>query len=70
MTIAERISRWIFVFGHGLNVEQYMRLVEIHEAGEERRFIEELFTELNYHSECKALKNRDYKLALELYNRD
>lgn len=72
MTIEERVARWIQMFGYGLNRLQYMQLIEMHERGDDdiRAFIEALFTEINFHTECKALKNRDYELAFFLFERD
>ena len=72
MTIEERVARWINLFGYGLNRLQYLQLVEMHETGGDdiRAFIEALFTEINFHAECKALKNRDYDLAWTLFDRN
>ena len=72
MTIEERIAKWIQMFGYGLNRLQYLQLIEMHERGDDdiRGFVEALFTEINFHTECKALKNRDYELAFFLFERD
>jgi hypothetical protein len=72
MTIAERVARWINLFGYGLNRLQYLQLVEMHETCDDgiRDFIEALFAEINFHTECRALKNRDYDLAWTLFDRN
>lgn len=72
MTIEERVARWINLFGYGLNRLQYLQLVEMHETGGDdiRAFIEALFTEINFHTGCKALKSRNYDLAWTLFDRN
>lgn len=72
MTAQEWITKWVSTFGYGLNEQQYKRFVYAHEhfGNFMREFVEGLFTEINYHAECKALKNGNYKLALELFDRN
>ena len=62
MTIEERIAIWIGMFGYGLTEKEGNGLITLHEGGtdEDRKFVESLFTNLNYHTACMCLKKGDY----------
>ena len=72
MTAKEWVAKWVSTFGYGLDERQYKRFVEAHERMGKfmKEFVEGLFTEINYHEECRAVKNGNYKLAMELFYRN
>ena len=72
MTTEQRVSRWIKTHGYGLSEQTGRNLVELHKKGtdDDKRFVEALFTDLNYHTECKLLKQEDYVAAHHLWETD
>lgn len=62
MTTEQRVSRWIKTHGYGLNEKEGNRLITLHEAGadDDRKFVETLLTDLNFHTACMCLKKGDY----------
>jgi hypothetical protein len=72
MTIEERISQFENKYGFGMNRYQYWQFVDMHRTGndDDKRFVEELFTDLNYHTECKMIKKGDYVAAHHLWETD
>jgi hypothetical protein len=62
MTTEERVTRWIKTHGYGLNEKEGNRLITLHEEGsnDDRKFVETLLTDLNFHTACMCLKKGDY----------
>lgn len=72
MTTEERVAEWEYNHGYGLSEYAGRNLVELHEKGtdEDKAFVEALFTDLNFHTESKYLKARDYTAAYFQFEHD
>lgn len=72
MTTEERVAEWKHNHGYGLSEYAGRNLVELHKKGtdEDKAFVEALFTDLNFHEECRYLKNRNYIAAYFQFEHD